>query len=183
MKEKIDIAKLKKIFREITESLDCEYVGAEFEDERSGILVRIYIDSPEGVGHTQCETVSRKLADFLDASEEAGSPFFEGAYSIEVSSPGLERPLFTLEHFRRFIGRRAAIKTTEKKRFTADIVSCRDDGEVEFKLGDGSPLCLRLKDIARANLVFVMEKGEKKSNNNKINNKNKDKNKDKKKSK
>lgn len=166
MKEKIDTGKLKGIFREIAESLGCEYVGTEFESERSGTLVRLYIDSPEGVTHTECETVSRRIADFLDAAEEAGDPFFQNAYSIEVSSPGLERPLFTLEHFRRFEGRRAAIKTVAKKRFTADIASCRDDGEVEFKLGDGSIQSVPLKDIVRANLVFVVEKGEKKSNNN-----------------
>lgn len=162
MREKIDTTKLRGHFRGIAESLGYEYVGAEFEGARSGTLVRIYIDTPDGVGHAECESVSRQVAAFLDEAEEAGAPFFQGGYFIEVSSPGLERPLFTLDHYRRFAGRRVALKTTAKKRITGDIVSCGED-DVVLALDDGTSLRLALGDIERANLVYKMEKGEKKS--------------------
>jgi len=164
MIDKTLAARLKEAIRGIVESLGLEYVGTELDDARSGSLVRIYIDAPKGVGHEECGNVSRLVGEFMDEAEEAEEPFFSGAYFIEVSSPGLERPLFTLEQYRRFIGRKAAVKTCAKKRFTAEIASCGSGG-VEFKMGDGSALVVPIKEIARANLVFVMEKGEKKINN------------------
>ncbi len=167
MRERIDAGRLKGHFREIVESLGYEYVGVEFESVRSGVLLRIYIDAPEGIGHTECEAVSRGVAAFLDEAEESGSPFFQGAYYIEVSSPGLERPLFTPDHYRRFIGKRVAIKTKTKKKITGDIRSCSDDGSVELTMGDGSSQLIAFDDIDRATLVFVLEKGEKKSHNKK----------------
>lgn len=163
MRERIDAGKLKGHFREIVESLGYEYVGTELERARSGVVVRIYIDLPGGIGHAECEAVSRDVAAFLDASEEAGTPFFPGAYYIEVSSPGLERPLFTPDHYRRFAGKCVEVRTAERKRITGVIASCDEDGRVTLTLGDGSSQLIAFESIERAHLVFVLEKGEKKS--------------------
>ena len=61
----------------------------------------VYIDHPEGVDHALCERVTRVLWDYLRE------------YSVDVSSPGVERPLRKPEHFRRFVGRRVKLKTAE----------------------------------------------------------------------
>lgn len=161
MREKIDTISLRDHFREIVESLGYEYIGVEFAEARSGTVARTYIDAPNGAGHMECESASRHISAFLDESEEAGAAFFQGGYYLEVSSPGLERPLFTLEHYCRFVGRSVAIKTTSKKKLAGQIASC-EDGSVKLVLDDGATLRLALEDIERANLVFTMIKGEKK---------------------
>lgn len=158
---KIDKQGLSLRFREIAESLGCEYVGTEFSRSRSGLVVRVYIDSPEGIGHARCEDVSRRIASFLDEAEEADLPLVGGSYFIEVSSPGLERPLFSPEHYRRFTGKRVAIRTKTRRKIVGDIIAS-DEESVGVSLPDGSEERVAYADIEAANLVFIMEKGEKK---------------------
>lgn len=79
--------------------LGYELLGVERQQSPGGILVRLYIDADDGIGIEDCEKVSRQVSDFLDV-EQAVS----GAYTLEVSSPGPDRPLFTLEQYRAHLG-------------------------------------------------------------------------------
>jgi ribosome maturation factor RimP len=90
---------------------------------------------------------------YLDSCEEASTPWFSGKYFVEVSSPGVERPLFTEEHFRRFVGRTARFQMKSKDKFDARIDSCQD-GVVVAVLGDGSHSSFNVADIRKANVVF-----------------------------
>jgi len=109
---------------------------------RGGTL-RVFIDHPAGVSLALCERVTKLLAPLRER------------YTLEVSSPGIERPLTKPEHFRRFIGRRARVRTREArdghKSFTGELVGA-SDSEVTVAAGDGV-VAIPYSDIFRSNLV------------------------------
>jgi len=142
----------------ITESLGYEFVGMEFLSDSGRNIFRIYIDSLGGINLDDCENVSRRLSQFLD--EENFS--FRERYFLEVSSPGLERPLFSLDDYHRFIGKKATIKTklalNGKKRFTG-ILQDTDETSVFIEEGKGSVFTIPFDQISKGHLVFEVEKG------------------------
>ncbi len=83
-----------------------ELVYAEYRRESSGRVLRLYIDKPGGISLDDCTRVSRQLSDLLDVSLETSGP-----YNLEVSSPGVDRPLGKPEDFERFKGQTARIRT------------------------------------------------------------------------
>lgn len=99
----------------------------------------VYVDAPGGVDHAVCEQVSRVLKPYLDR------------YSVEVSSPGIERPLRTREHFARAVGRKVRVKTTGK-RLRGEVVAA---GERSLRLApaSGEPADIPYDTIVRANLI------------------------------
>jgi ribosome maturation factor RimP len=105
--------------------------------------LRLFIDHPDGVTLGLCERVTGHLRDLLLD------------YSLEVSSPGSERPLTKPEHFRRFLGRRVRVRTREplegKQSFTGTIAAADDQG-VEVALPEG-PVTIPHERIRRSNLV------------------------------
>jgi ribosome maturation factor RimP len=105
--------------------------------------LRLFIDHPKGVDLALCERVTRDLGDLLED------------YSLEVSSPGPQRPLVKPEHFRRFVGRRVKVRTREehegKRAFTGELVGASDDA-VTVAADDGI-VSIPYADINRSNLV------------------------------
>lgn len=83
-------------FAAIAANAGCELVHAEFK----GGVLRLFIDRPEGVTHAHCELVSRQVSALLDVVD-----FGSGRYLLEVSSPGLDRQLYTARDYERFTGR------------------------------------------------------------------------------
>lgn len=101
--------RLKSIIKPVVEDLEYEFVGLEYHPHASNALVRIYIDEPDaGIGLEDCERVSREVAAVLDVDDPISSH-----YSLEVSSPGMDRPLFEAEHFARFAGETAKVTLTQ----------------------------------------------------------------------
>jgi ribosome maturation factor RimP len=105
--------------------------------------LRLVIDSPGGVDIALCERVTGLLRDLLES------------YSLEVSSPGPERPLTKPEHFRRFLGRRVRVRTREEvaghKSFTGRLTGA-DEETVSVDSGDG-PISIPLAAVRRSNLL------------------------------
>jgi ribosome maturation factor RimP len=105
--------------------------------------LRLFIDHPDGVNLGLCELVTNQLRDLLSD------------HSLEVSSPGAERPLTKPEHFRRFLGRRVRVRTREplegRRSFTGTIADA-DDQAVEVTLPDGA-VTIPHERIRRSNLV------------------------------
>jgi ribosome maturation factor RimP len=105
--------------------------------------LRLVIDAPEGVDLALCERVTGVLRDLLES------------YSLEVSSPGPERPLTKPEHFRRFLGRRVRVRTQEEvaghRSFTGRLTGA-DDDSVSVDSGDG-PVSIPLAAVRRSNLL------------------------------
>ncbi|MDR0654052.1 MAG: ribosome maturation factor RimP, partial [Synergistaceae bacterium] len=113
--------------------------------------ITVFIDSANGIGHSDCERVSRALSDFLD--EAGGEAFLSGKYFLEVSSPGIERPLYTEEHYARFAGKLAALDVKGHGKVKGRIVSCTE-GIVAVETDDGNILRVRFGDIKKGSLAF-----------------------------
>jgi ribosome maturation factor RimP len=105
--------------------------------------LRLVIDKPRGVDIALCERVTGLLRDLLES------------YSLEVSSPGSERPLTKPEHFRRYLGRRIRVRTREEvaghKSFTGRLTGA-DEESVSVDSGDG-PVAIPLAAVRRSNLL------------------------------
>jgi len=111
--------------------------------EVAGDTVRIFIDHPDGVTLALCEQVTHDLAELREQ------------YALEVSSPGTRRPLTKPDHFRRFLGRRATVRTRERhddrRSFTGELVGASDD-EVTIA-ADTGVVTVAYADIHRSNLI------------------------------
>ena len=105
--------------------------------------LRLYIDRPGGVDLALCEAVTGALRDLLER------------YSLEVSSPGIDRPLTKPEHFRRFLGRRVRVRTREaiegQRSFTGTLAEA--DDESVLVAAEGEPVRIPFAGIKRSNLV------------------------------
>jgi ribosome maturation factor RimP len=100
--------RIDKIAADAAKENGVEFVHSEIVGSRRNAVVRIYIDKPEGVTIEDCSTVSRAVEAVMDAED-----FMPSAYVLEISSPGLERPLFSIRDFERFVGKKAKLKTLE----------------------------------------------------------------------
>ena len=132
--------KERSLFREVGQTVESALPGAEVLAVEMGGPERmtVYVDHPAGVDHALCERVTDALRGYLDS------------YSIEVSSPGFERPLRTRAHFARAVGRPVRIKT-ETGRARGTVVAA---GERAAQIENGSgPLDIPYDDIVRANLI------------------------------
>jgi ribosome maturation factor RimP len=132
------------------EGLGYEFVGTQFMPRRRQSLLRVYIDSDRGISLDDCARVSHQLSGLLDVEEP-----IPGAYNLEVSSPGLDRPLFFERHFERFRGATIRVKmrmpVAGQRNFTGVLDGCRN-GDV-ILLQDGEEHALPLEDISSARLV------------------------------
>ena len=131
------------------EALGYELVGVEFVRGRQSTL-RIYIDSEEGITVEDCADVSHQVSAVLDVEDPVSV-----AYNLEVSSPGLDRPLFTAEHYTRFIGEEVALvlrmAVQNRRKWSGVITSV--DGEMITVVAEGKDEVFALSNIQKANLV------------------------------
>ena len=127
-----------------------EFVHSEIVGSKRNMTVRIYIDKPQGVTLEDCSTVSRAIEDVIDADDFIPTP-----YVLEVSSPGLERPLFSIQDFVKFTGKKAKVKTSEavdgQTHFTGLIASV-EDSEIVFEDKTNGTVRIPFDKVAKANL-------------------------------
>jgi ribosome maturation factor RimP len=145
------IDRLESLLAPVVEDLGYEYVGIEYSSNPKNRVLRLYIDQPEtGIGLEDCETVSREVSALLDVEEP-----IPGQYTLEVSSPGVERPLFTAEHFERFVGEVAAVQMLSpvegRRKFKGVIVAV--EGEEVCLDVDGTQWRLPIAGMAKARLT------------------------------
>jgi len=130
--------------------LGCELVGIELIPQGRRSLLRIYIDKEDGVTIDDCSDVSHQVSGILDVED----PIRE-QYTLEVSSPGLDRPLFKLEDFDRFSGSQVKLRLRQmldgRRNFTGRILGV--EGESVRVEVDGSPRVFAIVDIDKARLV------------------------------
>lgn len=144
--------RLNNLLRPLVEGLGYEFVGLELSGPRHALL-RIYIDHPRagGVNLDDCETVSREVAALLDVEDP-----IESSYRLEVSSPGLDRPLFTLAQYLRYQGERVKVTLhlpVDGRRRVQGVV----DGAVDDKLclidDEGERVEIPFSSVARGRLL------------------------------
>lgn len=132
-------------------ALDLELWGCELVRQGKYSLIRVYIDRESGVDISDCEKVSRQVSAVFDVEE----PITE-EYTLEVSSPGLERPLFRLEQFRKYVGSIIQLRMKKpqdgRKKFKGDLVRVDDDSIVLSV--DGGEVEFQYTDIDKANLIY-----------------------------
>lgn len=119
--------RLIELLEPTVESMGYELVELEARSNPKGGLVRLYIDGPDGVGLDDCETVSHQVSGVLDVEDP-----MPGEYNLEVSSPGLDRPLRKAAHFAGFVGRRVKLELDAPRddgrwRFTGVLTGFADD--------------------------------------------------------
>jgi len=131
--------------------LGCELVGIELIPQGKRSLLRIYIDKPSGVTIDDCSDVSYQVSAILDVED----PIRE-QYMLEVSSPGLDRPLFKCEHFERFSGNVAKLKLhlpfEGRRNFSGRLAGVTDNGAVQIEV-DGEIYTFAIDEIDKARLV------------------------------
>ncbi len=132
------------------QALGFELVDVELMGGRQHQTLRVYIDSPQGVTVDDCADVSRQLSAILDVEDP-----FPGSYTLEVSSPGLDRPLVTPADFRRFQGAVVKIRLLQpqdgRRNFTGRLVEATAEAAVVEV--DGARFSLPFDVIERARLV------------------------------
>lgn len=145
--------------REIAERVAQEH-GLEFVHAEVGVLgrnaaVRVFIDKPGGVTHEDCSQVSHHIGTLLDVED-----FISSTYTLEVSSPGLERGLYKRADYERFAGRLAKVKTREpingQRNFKGRLVGLDGDAVI-FDDKTNGEVRVPLSAIAKANLEIDME--------------------------
>ena len=139
-----------ELLQPVVVNLGYELWELEYAARSGGGLLRLYIDSESGITLEDCERVSRAVSETLDTTDP-----IQGQYTLEVSSPGLDRVLRTAEHFSRFVGERARVETTMpvdgRKRFVGRLMEVAD-GHVTLEV-DGSALKLQIAGIHKARVA------------------------------
>ena len=142
---------LTELFEPVIESMGYEFVGVEFNAGGGHGTLRVYIDREQGVSLDDCASISHQLSGILDVEEP-----IKQAYDLEISSPGIDRPLFKIADFEKFSGRTAKIKMAlgvqGRKNFKGQLKSVADSKWVVIEV-DGEQFDLPYADIAKANLV------------------------------
>jgi ribosome maturation factor RimP len=145
-----DIATLQALLEPTVTALGYELLGCVFMPQGRRGLLRIYIDSDKGIHIADCEKVSRQISAVLDVEDP-----ITGAYTLEVSSPGLNRPLFKLAHFQKFVGSmvnvRLHIPLGNRRQFRGLLQAVVGD-KIVVRVAE-EVFELPFASIARANLV------------------------------
>lgn len=140
----------------LIESMGYELVGCELSQQGRQMAFRIFIDGLDGVKQVtvdDCSRVSRQVGAMMDVEEE----FIHGHYVLEVSSPGIDRPLFALKHYQRFVGSQVKIKLhspiNQRRQYKGMIK--RVEGEDIYLLVEDTEkeVVLPFSDIDKANVI------------------------------
>jgi len=142
------------------EALGCELWGLELLSQGRRSKLRVYIERPEGVTVDDCERVSREVSDLLDVEDVIPS-----AYTLEVSSPGMDRILFKDEHYRANLGAMVDVRLNfpfeGRKHIVGELVAMEGEEIVvrprEGEASDGEEYVLALANVQRARLVPVFD--------------------------
>jgi len=154
------VDEIRTMIEPVVNSEGVELLDVEFRRERHGYVLRVFIDHEDGITIEDCSRVSSTLSDFLDVVDP-----IHHSYHLEVSSPGLDRPLKKPEHFARYIGSIITLKTTipisNRKNFKGFLRKA-SEGEIIMEC-DGTNFTIPMELIEKANLAyFETEKARKK---------------------
>jgi ribosome maturation factor RimP len=141
---------LQELFEPVVTAMGYELVGVEYISQGKNSILRMYIDKPEGIAVEDCEAVSRQVSAMLDVEDP-----ISGQYALEVSSPGLERPLFFKKHYEQFAGERAFLRLHSsllgRKKFKGTLI-CVTGDDVVIEV-DGEEYVVPIDLIDKANLI------------------------------
>jgi ribosome maturation factor RimP len=132
-----------------------ELVHVEVAGAAASPTVRVFVDKPDGVTHSDCAQVSLHIGTLLDVED-----FISSAYTLEVSSPGLERGLYKLADYERFAGKRAKLKVRVPiggQRNFAGTLAGVEDGAILFDDKTSGRVTIPIETVVKANLEIDIE--------------------------
>ncbi|MGR6981850.1 ribosome maturation factor RimP [Testudinibacter sp. P27/CKL/0425] len=143
--------KIQELVQDSIDALGCELVGIECQRSGRFLTVRVYIDKQGGVSVDDCADVSREVSAIMDVEDPIADK-----YNLEVSSPGLDRPLFTLEHYQRFIGQQVTIHlrvpVLDRRKWSGKLESV--EGDMITLLVDDNPQVFAFGNIQKGNIIY-----------------------------
>lgn len=141
---------LQALISPIVASLECELWGLEYLTQGRYTTLRLFIDGENGVTLEDCEKVSRQVSAVMDVEDP-----IDGEYTLEVSSPGMDRPLYTVEHYARYIGEQVSLRLRiardGRRKFKGTILAV-EGADVRVAVDDKEYL-LAVDAIDKANIV------------------------------
>ncbi|ARG96406.1 ribosome maturation factor RimP [Legionella micdadei] len=141
---------IEAMLKPLINDLGYELWGCEYIPQKKHSLLRVYIDKEDGIGIDDCERVSKQISAFLDVEDP-----ISGNYSLEISSPGIPRPLFYKEQYGRYLGQDIQVKLFKpingSRKLTGTIVNV-DEEVLMLKVGE-EQLEIPFSHIVKANLI------------------------------
>ena len=144
--------KLTQLLKPAVEGVGYELVGIEHLPMGKHTVLRIYIDSPDGITVNDCSRVSHQVSGVLEVEEP-----IKGQFTLEVSSPGIDRMLFNFEQFEQFVGSKVKVKlhhAIEGKRKITGVIESAENNVIVIKESDTDmSFQLEMDDIDKANII------------------------------
>jgi ribosome maturation factor RimP len=141
---------LHNLIEPVVASLGCELWGLEYLTQGRYTTLRIFIDGPSGVSLEDCEKVSRQISAVMDVEDP-----IDGEYTLEVSSPGMDRPLYIPSHYARYVGEtvnvRLRMAREGRRRFKGEIVKVENE-DVTINV-EGKEILIPVDAIDKASIV------------------------------
>ncbi|WP_049632518.1 ribosome maturation factor RimP [Cellvibrio sp. pealriver] len=140
---------LENLIAPVVSSLGCELWGVEYLTQGRYTTVRIFIDAANGVSLDDCERVSRQVSSVFDVEDP-----IDGEYTLEVSSPGLDRPLYTEAHYARYVGETISVRlriVRDGRRRFKGVITKVENGDVFLQV-DNQEVQVSIDVIDRANV-------------------------------
>jgi ribosome maturation factor RimP len=154
MPDRTDITdKIQVITERVAADRGLEVVDVQLLGGGGHRMLRIFIDKPEGVSHADCEYISQHVGTILDVEDVIPG----GRYTLEVSSPGVERKLARPREFERFVGHKVKVKLrqpVENQRHWVGALSGFHEGVITLEPAPGKSIQFPLEQVERANLKF-----------------------------
>ena len=144
--------KIEALIAPVVMDMGYELVGVEYVASGKHSILRVFIDSETGITLDDCEAVSRQLSSIFDVEDPIATQ-----YNLEVSSPGIERPLFNIGHYQRFLGQDIKLRLVRpvngQRKFTGAIGSVSETSNTIELVTELGTVDLELGLIEKANLV------------------------------
>lgn len=142
--------RIQSLILPVVEALECELWGVEYVSQGRHTTLRVFIEREQGVQLEDCENVSRQISAVMDVEDPIA-----GEYTLEVSSPGLARPLYKLEHYQRYVGEKVELRLRVpfqgRRRFSGQLNSV--EGEDVVLRVDNEEFIFPIDSIEKANIV------------------------------
>ena len=144
------VEKVEEFANSFLPGMDLELIEVQYRQEGHGWVLRLFIDGPNGIGIDDCAKVSREMNVLLDVED-----LIPHAFHLEVSSPGLERPLRSIADYKRFAGKKARVKVRhpiDGQKVFVGIIGESDEMNFELILEDENTMRFHLDQIRKARL-------------------------------
>ena len=152
--------KITELLKPSIEALGFEWWGCVYQNEQGRNILRVFMESPNGVSVDDCARASRQISSLLDVEN-----IINTSYVLEVSSPGLERILFEPAQFEKYIGKKITVKleqaVNQRKQLTGIVTEVLTDQELKLQVDDVIHV-IPFNNIQKAQVLFSMKDKEKK---------------------